>query len=79
MNEYLSNTYFFKLNFGESMSKLLRVRDIVKVNKNSTNFYLPISRSSWLKGVSEGKYPQPIKLSTRVTCWRESDVLALMQ
>jgi len=61
------------------MSKLLRVRDIVKVNKNSTNFYLPISRSSWLKGVSEGKFPQPIKLSTRVTCWRESDVLALMQ
>jgi len=61
------------------MSKLLRVREIVKVNKNSTNFNLEISRSSWLKGVSEGKFPQPIKLRTRVTCWREIDVLALMQ
>ena len=39
---------------------------------------LPISRASWWAGVKSGKYPQPVKLSSRTTCWRESDILALV-
>lgn len=37
-----------------------------------------ISRSSWWKGVKDGKYPQGTKLSPRVTVWRESDIDALI-
>jgi prophage regulatory protein len=39
---------------------------------------LPICRSAWWLGVKEGKYPAGIKLSPRVTVWRESDVDALI-
>jgi len=60
------------------MNKLLRVRDIVRDKKSGTFGYLPISKASWWKGVSEGKYPQPIKLGPKTTCWRESDILALI-
>lgn len=35
---------------------------------------IPVSRSTWWKGVSEGRFPKPVKLSERVTVWRASDV-----
>ena len=38
---------------------------------------IPVSRSSWWAGVKTGRYPQPIKLSSRVTCWRAEDVCSL--
>jgi len=60
------------------MNKLLRVSDIVRNKKNGTFGYLPISKSAWWSGVAEGKYPQPIKLGPKTTCWKESDILALM-
>jgi prophage regulatory protein len=40
---------------------------------------IPVSRSHWWQGVKEGKYPQPIKLSERVTVWRASDIRALVE
>ena len=60
------------------MEKLLRVKDIVRDNKSGKSNYLPISKSSWWSGVAEGKYPQPIKLGPKTTCWRESDILSIM-
>lgn len=60
------------------MEKLLRVKDIVRDNKSGKTNYLPISKASWWKGVAEGRYPQAIKLGPKTTCWRESDILALM-
>jgi predicted DNA-binding transcriptional regulator AlpA len=60
------------------MNKLLRVRDIVRDKKSGTFGYLSISKSAWWKGVAEGKFPKPIKLGPKTTCWRESDILALI-
>lgn len=40
---------------------------------------LPISRSSWLAGVRDGRYPKPIHLSSRTTVWRTADVMALVE
>jgi len=60
------------------MEKLLRVKDIVRDSKSGKFNYLPISKAAWWKGVAEGKYPQPIKLGPKTTCWRESEVLALI-
>lgn len=37
-----------------------------------------ISRSSWWKGVKDGKFPPGIKLSPRVTVWKSSDIDALI-
>ncbi len=39
---------------------------------------IPIGPSAWWAGVKSGIYPKGIKLSPRVTVWRESDVLALL-
>jgi predicted DNA-binding transcriptional regulator AlpA len=60
------------------MERLLRIKDILGDEKTKKTAYLPISKSSWWNGVASGKFPQPIKLGARTTCWRESDILALM-
>ena len=60
------------------MDRLIRIKDICGCPKSGRRGYLPISKSSWWDGVAKGKFPSPIKLGSRTTCWRESDVLALI-
>jgi prophage regulatory protein len=60
------------------MSKLLRVKQIIGDKRQGIPGYIPISKSSWWAGVAKGKYPQPIKLGPRTTCWRESDILRMI-
>jgi predicted DNA-binding transcriptional regulator AlpA len=38
----------------------------------------PVGRSTWWKGVAEGRYPAPVKLGPRTTAWRVSDIRALL-
>jgi predicted DNA-binding transcriptional regulator AlpA len=40
---------------------------------------IPIGKSSWWEGVKKGTYPQPIKISRRVTAWRAEDIRALIE
>ena len=49
---------------------LLRVHNIIE--------RMGVSRSYWWKGVKDGRFPQGIKLSARVTVWRASDIDALI-
>jgi prophage regulatory protein len=49
---------------------LLRVRHVLQ--------RVPISRSAWWLGVKQGRFPAGIKLSPRVTVWRETDIDALI-
>jgi len=51
--------------------RLLRLHEVLKI--------IPVSKAQWWKKVSEGYYPQPIKISPRVTCWRYSEVIKLVQ
>ena len=39
---------------------------------------IPVSKTAWWKGVAEGKYPQPIKISEKVTVWRSDQIEALI-
>lgn len=39
---------------------------------------IPIKKTAWWEGVKEGRFPQPVKLSPRVTCWRVEDIRALI-
>lgn len=39
---------------------------------------LPLSPAAWWAGVKSGRYPQPVRLG-RITAWRESDILALVE
>jgi prophage regulatory protein len=40
---------------------------------------VPVSKSTWWLGVKTGRFPPPVKLGDRITCWRGSDILALIQ
>lgn len=40
---------------------------------------IPISKSSWWSGIKAGRYPKPVKLSARITCWRSEDIRALIE
>jgi predicted DNA-binding transcriptional regulator AlpA len=38
----------------------------------------PVSQTTWLNGVKEGRYPAPVKLGPRTTAWRVEDIRALL-
>ncbi len=38
---------------------------------------IPVSKSTWWRGVAEGRYPKPVKLGPRITAWRVEDIRAL--
>ncbi|TCA97396.1 AlpA family phage regulatory protein [Rhizobium leguminosarum bv. viciae] len=40
---------------------------------------IPVSKSTWWKKVKTGEFPSAIKISTRVTCWKETDILDLLK
>jgi prophage regulatory protein len=35
---------------------------------------IPVSKSTWWKGVQDGRYPRPVKLGPRITAWRVADI-----
>jgi len=39
----------------------------------------PVGRSTWWAGVKSKKFPQPVKLGSRITAWRASDIRALIE
>jgi len=39
---------------------------------------IPVSASTWWRGVKSGKYPQPVKLGERTTAWRVGDIRELI-
>lgn len=51
--------------------RLLRLKQVLEL--------VPVSKSSWWAGVKLGRYPASVKLSERTTCWRLSDIMALIQ
>ena len=40
---------------------------------------IPVSRAAWWMGVKGGRYPKSIKLGSRTTVWRESEIEKLME
>lgn len=54
------------------MDRLLRLNQFIPE-------ILPISKAAWWAGVKAGTYPAPKKLGPRITTWRESDILRLVE
>ena len=40
---------------------------------------VPVSRSSWWRGVKSGRYPKPIKLGERITAWSVKDITSMVE
>lgn len=39
----------------------------------------PVGRSTWWKGIQDGRFPAPVKLGLRVSAWRVEDIRALIE
>ncbi|MGA9111271.1 MAG: AlpA family phage regulatory protein [Smithella sp.] len=55
----------------------LRLRQIIGDKTNPA--IIPISRSNFLAGVKEGRFPKPIKLGLRTTAWKVSDIRKILE
>lgn len=40
---------------------------------------IPVAASTWWAGIKTGRYPKPVKLSPKVTCWRAEDIRKLLE
>jgi len=40
---------------------------------------IPVSKSTWWAGVKSGRYPHPVKLGPRITCWKVEDIRDLIE
>jgi predicted DNA-binding transcriptional regulator AlpA len=38
----------------------------------------PIGKSSWWRGVKEGRYPKPVKIAPRTSAWRAREIADMM-
>jgi predicted DNA-binding transcriptional regulator AlpA len=58
----------------------LRKRDIIGDRKANPPILgiLPVSDSTWRRGVKEGRYPAPVKLGARAVAWRVEDIRRLV-
>ena len=61
-------------------SGLVRINQIVGDPKADPPIpaILPVCRSTWWNGVKSGRFPQPVKLGVRTTCWRAEDIRKLI-
>lgn len=64
-------TSFATTNLGTT--RYLRINQII-----GPDGPLPISKSGFWKGVKDGKFPAPRKISSRVTVWRAEDIEQLL-
>lgn len=39
---------------------------------------IPVGKTTWWDGVKSGRFPRPVKLSSRITAWRIEDIRALI-
>lgn len=35
---------------------------------------IPVSKSTWFRGIAAGKYPKPVKIGTRSSAWRVEEI-----
>lgn len=57
----------------------LRVSQIVGNSKRGIPAIIPISRTSWWKGVKSGRFPKPIQLGPKTVVWRIEDIRKLIE
>lgn len=49
---------------------LLRLPEVLAI--------FPISRSTWYQGIKDGRYSLPVKIVTRASAWRVSEIEKLI-
>ena len=62
-----------------SMPPALATADIGFIRLPEVLALYPVGERSWWRGVAEGRFPRPVKLSRAVTAWRVSDIRRLLE
>lgn len=59
----------------------LRLRQIIGDRKAKPSIppIIPVSASTWWAGVASGRFPKPVKLSSRITVWRAEEIRAFVE
>lgn len=39
---------------------------------------IPVSKSTWFRGIQAGKFPKPVKLGERASAWRVEEIRLLI-
>jgi len=62
-------------------SSLYRLKQIIGDRKSNPPLapIVPVSPSTWWRGVREGRFPKPQKLTPGVTVWKGADLIALIE
>ena len=50
---------------------LLRLPQVLKL--------FPVARTTWWRGIKDGRFPRPVRLGPRSVAWRASDITALIE
>lgn len=61
--------------------RFLRLKQIIGDPKANPPIppLLPIGKTAWWKGIAEGRFPQGIKLSKKITVWLYSEIMILLE
>jgi len=62
------------------VTRLLRLKQIIGDRKAVPPIepIIPVSSSTWWAGVSEGRFPAPVKIGPNTTAWRWEDIQAFL-
>jgi len=50
-----------------TIARFLRIEQVLEL--------VPVSRTTWWRGVKAKKYPQPVNISNKRRLWRESEIM----
>lgn len=60
------------------VERFVRLSQIIGNPKKGIEGIIPISRASWYRGVSEGRFPKPHYLGSMTAVWLMSDIQKLI-
>lgn len=58
------------MNSNDFDERIVRLNEVVKI--------LSISSSAWWRGIKAGIYPQGLQIGERITGWRYSDIMKII-
>jgi predicted DNA-binding transcriptional regulator AlpA len=64
---------------GGKMPGFYKLKEIIGDRRKGIPCILAVSKATWYQGIQKGLYPKPVKLSSRSSAWRASDIEALMK
>jgi prophage regulatory protein len=58
---------------------LLRLPDVIGDRKRGIVGRIPMSATTWYRGVQKGRYPKPVRLSEKSIAWVSTDIDKLIR